>query len=76
MPLDSLGHTRDTLVRSLGCWRETVGESFNASRAGDGDLQLSLLNEELLVDGCHHRLSNASLPFVHTARRTDRWMTL
>ncbi len=44
----------------------------NADRAGDRALQLSLLNEEFLVNAVHQTVLNALLPFVHTARRFYR----
>ena len=36
-------------------------------------MQLFPVNSECLVVACHDRAANESLPFVHTARRYDRW---
>ena len=43
-------------------------------RAGDRRLQLFVLNEEFLVNVSHHLALITSLPFVHTARRSD-WLS-
>ena len=53
-------------------WWETAGNSLKRSRAGDRRLQLFVLNEEFLVSARHQRALNASLLFVHTARRCYR----
>jgi hypothetical protein len=49
-----------------------VGNLFNARRDGARFLQLLIFNEESLVCAVHQTAQNASLPFVHTARRTYR----
>ena len=49
-----------------------MGNPFNTSRDGARCLQLFIFNEESLVCACHQRAQNASLPFVHTARRSYR----
>ncbi len=75
MPLDVLGRTRATLVRtaSLSCaWPKGPANLVNPYRDGDRALQLLLLNEEFLVSACHQHALITSLPFVHTARRYYR----
>ena len=74
MPLDVLGRTRATLMRStsLQPWLIGLGNLLNAHRARDRLLQLLILNEEFLVNASHQLALITSLPFVHTARRTDR----
>ena len=70
MPFDVLGGTRATLMRTeSGCpgWR--TGGIGKRHRAGDGPLQLLVLNEEFLVKASHQLALITSLPFVHTARR-------
>ncbi len=49
-----------------------MGNLFNARRDGARFLQLLIFNEESLVCAVHQTAQNASLPFVHTARRTYR----
>ncbi len=78
MPLDVLGYTRATMTNStsnifynfLVC--KDVGNLFNIRRDGARFLQLLIFNEESLVCAIHQIAQNASLPFVHTARRTYR----
>ena len=75
MPLDVLGYTRATMTNStsfLLLARKGVGNLFNVRRDGDRLLQLLIFNEEFLVCASHQLAQNASLPFVHTARRTYR----
>ena len=86
MPLDVLGHTRATMVGSMGFCRpfaslceveaapclERLGNPLNPRRDGARFLQLLIFNEEFLVCARHQRAQNASLPFVHTARRSYR----
>ena len=80
MPLDVLGRTRVTLVRPTGLSypegvvggsnpEDLCGNPMKAYRDGDRALQLSLSNEEFLVDASHQLASITSLPFVHTASR-------
>ena len=49
-----------------------MGNPLNAVRARDRFLQLLILNEEYLVNAGHQPALITSLPFVHTARRTNR----
>ena len=49
-----------------------MGNLFNVRRDGARFLQLLIFNEESLVCASHQLAQNASLPFVHTARRTYR----
>ena len=49
-----------------------MGNLFNARRDGARLLQLLIFNEESLVCASHQLAQNASLSFVHTARRTYR----
>ena len=74
MPLDVLGCTRATLMRStsLGPCLERLGNLFKMHRDGDRLLQLLIFNEEFLVSASHQLVLITSLPFVHTARRTYR----
>ncbi len=75
MPLDVLGHTRATMTISTSFFllaRKGVGNLFNGRRDGARFLQLWTFNEEFLVCASHQLAQNASLPFVHTARRTYR----
>ena len=78
MPLDVLGCTRATLMRStsLQPWLIGLGNLLNAHRARDRLLQLLILNEEFLVNASHQLALITSLPFVHTARRTYRLKSL
>ena len=74
MPLDVLGCTRATLMRSLSVqpcqlW---LGNLLNTHRDGDRSLQLLIFNEEFLVVVVHQTIAITSLPFVHTARRSYR----
>ena len=75
MPLDVLGRTRATLMKStsLFCpWPEGLGNLLKLHRAGDSSLQLLNFNEEFLVSASHQLALITSLPFVHTARRYYR----
>ena len=75
MPLDVLGYTRATMTSSTSYYllaRKGMGNLFNARRDGARLLQLLIFNEESLVCAVHQTAQNASLPFVHTARRTYR----
>ena len=73
MPLDVLGCTRATLMRSTSLPApEGVGNLVKAHRDGDRLLQLLIFNEEFLVSASHQLVLITSLPFVHTARRTYR----
>ena len=74
MPLDVLGRTRATLIRSssLQPWLRGLGNLFKPNRAGDRSLQLLIFNEEFLVNASHQLALITSLPFVHTARRSYR----
>ena len=73
MPLDVLGRTRATLMRaaSIQPWLRGLGNLVNAHRDGDRLLQLLIFNEEFLVNASHQLALITSLPFVHTARRTN-----
>ena len=74
MPLDVLGCTRATLMRSMSlcaCLKR-LDNLHNAHRDGDKRLQLFFLNEEFLVCTSHQLVLITSLPFVHTARRSYR----
>ena len=74
MPLDVLGCTRATLMRSTSfrpC-PEGLGNLFKTHRDGDRLLQLLIFNEEFLVSANHQLVLITSLPFVHTARRSYR----
>ena len=74
MPLDVLGRTRATLIKStsLQPWPEGLGNLLKLDRAGDSPLQLLDFNEESLVSASHQLALITSLPFVHTARRYYR----
>ncbi len=74
MPLDVLGCTRATLMRStsLRPGSEGLGNLFKTHRDGDRSLQLLIFNEEFLVSASHQLVLITSLPFVHTARRSYR----
>ena len=74
MPLDVLGCTRATLMRSASLQPspEEAGNLFNAQRDGARLLQLLIFNEEFLVSVSHQLALITSLPFVHTARRSYR----
>ena len=74
MPLDVLGCTRATLMRStsLRPCLERLGNLLKTHRDGDRFLQLLIFNEEFLVSASHQLVLITSLPFVHTARRTYR----
>ena len=74
MPLDVLGCTRATLMKSTSFLlrSEGVGNLLKLHRAGDRSLQLLILNEEFLVSVSHQLALITSLPFVHTARRYYR----
>ena len=74
MPLDVLGYTRATMTNSTSFFlaRKGVGNLFNVRRDGARFLQLLIFNEESLVCASHQLAQNASLSFVHTARRTYR----
>ena len=73
MPLDVLGRTRATLMKSasLACPRG-LANLVKLHRAGDRPLQLLVFNEEFLVSVSHQLTLITSLPFVHTARRYYR----
>ena len=73
MPLDVLGCTRATLMRSTSLPApKGVGNLVKAHRDGDRLLQLLIFNEEFLVSASHQLVLITSLPFVHTARRSYR----
>ena len=74
MPLDVLGCTRATLMRStsLRPCPEGLGNLFKTHRDGDRLLQLLIFYEEFLVSASHQLVLITSLPFVHTARRSYR----
>ncbi len=74
MPLAVLGHTRATMTGSTSFFlaRKGMGNLLNARRDGARFLQLLIFNEESLVCASHQLAQNASLPFVHTARRSYR----
>ena len=74
MPLDVLGCTRATLMRSTSIFPfpTGMGNLFKSCRDGDSLLQLLIFNEEFLVSASHQLVLIASLPFVHTARRSYR----
>ena len=74
MPLDVLGGTRATMVSSTSNSPSAaaVGNLLNADRVGDRSLQFWIFNEEFLVNAIHHIALTSSLPFVHTARRSNR----
>ena len=74
MPLDVLGRTRATLMKSTSNFplSKDMGNLLKLHRAGDRALQLLLFNEEFLVSVSHQLALITSLPFVHTARRYYR----
>ena len=74
MPLDVLGCTRATLMRSTSVQPCPIGlgNLLNTHRDGDRLLQLLIFNEEFLVSASHQLVLITSLPFVHTARRSYR----
>ena len=74
MPLDVLGCTRATLMRSTSVkpCQAWLGNLLNTHRDGDRSLQLLIFNEEFLVVANHQLVAITSLPFVHTARRSYR----
>ena len=74
MPLDVLGCTRATLMRSTSVepYPIGLGNLLNTHRDGDRLLQLLIFNEEFLVSASHQLVLITSLPFVHTARRSYR----
>ena len=73
MPLDVLGCTRATLMRSTSLpYPEGSGNLVKAHRDGDRLLQFLIFNEEFLVSASHQLVLITSLPFVHTARRSYR----
>ena len=74
MPLDVLGCTRATLMRSTSLCPGPIGlgNLFKMHRDGDRLLQLLIFNEEFLVSASHQLVLITSLPFVHTARRSYR----
>ena len=74
MPLDVLGCTRATLMRSTSLQPCPIGlgNLLNTHRDGDRLLQLLIFNEEFLVSASHQLVLITSLPFVHTARRSYR----
>ena len=73
MPLDVLGCTRATLMRSTSIpWPRGLGNLVKAHRDGDRLLQFLIFNEEFLVNASHQLALITSLPFVHTARRIYR----
>ena len=55
MPLDVLGRTRATLIKSasLRPWPRGLGNLVKLYRAGDRPLQLLVFNEEFLVSASH-----------------------
>ena len=74
MPLDVLGCTRATLMRSTSHQpvSKGMGNLVKTHRDGDRLLQLLIFNEEFLVSASHQLVLITSLPFVHTARRSYR----
>ena len=74
MPLDVLGRTRATLMKSASSfpWPRGPGNLVKLHRAGDRPLQFLVFNEEFLVSASHQLALITSLPFVHTARRYYR----
>ena len=74
MPLDVLGCTRATLMRSTSYYLGPIGlgNLLKTHRDGDRLLQLLIFNEEFLVSASHQLALITSLPFVHTARRSYR----
>ena len=74
MPLDVLGCTRATLMRSTSLRPCPIGlgNLLKTHRDGDRLLQLLIFNEEFLESASHQLVLITSLPFVHTARRSYR----
>ena len=74
MPLDVLGCTRATLMRSTSIEPCPIGLGNLFETHLDGDILLHLLifKEEFLVSASHQLALITSLPFVHTARRSYR----
>ena len=74
MPLDVLGCTRATLMRSISIEPCPIrlGNLLKTHRDRDRLLQLLIFNEEFLVSASHQLALITSLPFVHTARRSYR----
>ena len=74
MPLDVLGCTRATLMRSSSSrpGPAGLGNLLKTHRDGDRLLQLLIFNEEFLVSASHQLVLITSLPFVQTARRSYR----
>jgi hypothetical protein len=74
MPLDVLGCACATMIHptSLYPCPTGLGNLVNMYRDGDRFLQLLIFNEEFLVSASHQLVLIASLPFVHTARRSYR----
>ena len=74
MPLDVLGCTRATLMRSTSVspYPIGLGNLLNTHRDGDRLLQLLIFNEEFLVRVVQQTALITSLPLVHTARRCYR----
>ena len=66
MPLDVLGRTRATLMKSTSHspWPEGLGNLVKLHRAGDSPLQLLDLNEEFLVSVSHQLALITSLPLI------------
>ena len=78
MPLDVLGCTRATLMRSTSfrTCPEGLVNLFKTHRDGDRLLQLLIFNEEFLVRVVQQTALITSLPLVHTARRYYRLSVL
>jgi hypothetical protein len=77
MPFDVLGCTRVTMTHATSFnlpGPMGLGNLFKVRRDGDRALQLLFLNEEFLVIAGHQPAMITSLPFVHTARRSYRWL--
>ena len=74
MPLDVLGCARATPMCSTSLWPcpEGLGNLIKTHRDGEMLLELLIFNEEFLVSASHQLVLIASLPFVHTARRSYR----
>lgn len=71
MPLDALGCTRTTLAGSERRTPERDCQARVPVVPGIGACN-GPVNQERLVSACHHRALAASLPLVHTARRSYR----
>jgi hypothetical protein len=74
MPLDVLGCTRATLMKSTSLQPvpKGLGNLLKLHRDGARLLQLLIFNEEFLVSASQQLALITSLPFVHTARRSYR----